>query len=246
MSATHRKKKERLEASDECFTPPGLARACVDRLIADGWVRNPETMRTLEPSCGAMAWVKALLAKGFTRERLVANDINLLLGLAVNPDYEGIDLTSRDFLRAGFHKFDLVVGNPPYNDTMAHLEVSLEALTPTGVLAYLLPIGWFTAQGGKERSRQSWLKGEGKLSHVYLVTPRPKFREGPGTDSSAYALVVWAPGARRGTGFDIIDWLAERDVDDEAARPAKEAARAAARQAKKVKREALRLGSTAP
>jgi len=246
MSATHRKKIERLESSDACYTPPGLARACVDRLIVDGWVRNPETIRTLEPSCGEMAWVKALLWKGFARERLTANDSNPMPGVAVNPDFEGIDLQSRDFLRAGFRDFDLVVGNPPYNDTMAHLEVSLEALTPTGVLAYLLPIGWFTAQGGKERSRQAWLNGDGKPTHVYLVTPRPKFREGSGTDFAAYAMVVWATGARRGAGVDIIDWFDAREMDDEEARPAKEAARLAAKVAKKAKLEALRLGLVAP
>jgi hypothetical protein len=246
MSVTHRKKEERLESADACYTPPGLARACVDRLIVDGWVRNPETMRVLEPTCGEMAWVKALLGKGFARDHLVANDTNPIPGWTVNPEFTGIDLHSRDFLRAGFHGFDLVVGNPPYNDTMAHLEVSLEALTSTGVLAYLLPIGWFTAQGGKDRTRQAWLNAEGKPAHVYLVTPRPKFREGTGTDSAAYAMVVWATGARRGAGFDIIDWFDAREMDDEEARPAKEAARLVAKAAKKAKLEALRLGLVAP
>jgi hypothetical protein len=228
MSATHRKKEERLDASDACFTPPGLARAAIARLLADGWVRNPETLRVLEPSCGAMAWVKALLAKGFDPERLLANDVNLLPGLAVDPAYEGLEIHSLDFLRAEYRGFDLIVGNPPYNETMAHLEVSFEALSPMGVLAYLLPIGWFTAQGD-DRSRQTWLRGEGKPSHAYLVTPRPKFREGPGTDSATYVLMVWAPGARRFAGFDILDWYAEREVDDAEKAAKKAAARIAAK-----------------
>jgi len=203
-----------------------LARAAVKWLISDGWVRNPETTSVLEPSCGEMAWVTALLGNGFARDKLLANDVNLSGKWTTHPDFEDLDLRARDFLRADYRNFDLIVGNPPYNDTMAHLEVSFAALTSTGVLAYLLPIGWFTAQGD-DGSRQAWIQGEGKPAHVYLVTPRPKFREGPGTDSAAYAMVVWAPGARRSSGFDILDWYSEREIDNIAKAEAKKAAKAA-------------------
>jgi hypothetical protein len=185
------------------------------RLVQDGWIRNPEVVRMLEPSCGAFAWVRAAIAIGIPAVRILANDLNLDAVAEIPEDLHGVRFESQNFLNAEFCEFDLIVGNPPYNDTMAHLEVSFNALTPTGILAQLLPIGWFTAQGGKDRTRQQWLDCEGKPAHVYLITPRPKFREGPGTDSAAYALVVWAPGARRSTGFDILDWLDDRTIDDD-------------------------------
>ena len=233
MSATHRTKEVRLNEADAYYTQPGLARACLAQLVRDGWVRAPECTTMLEPSCGAFAWVNAAIDMGFKPGLITANDINLkwpsddpvLQSLVA----QGMQVACHDFTKTNAFRYqDLICGNPPYNDIMAHLEVSFESLSSMGIVAYLLPIGWFTAAGQtggrrSERTRQVWLANEGRLAHVYLATPRPKFREGPGTDSASYALAVWAPGAYRGTGFSILDWYDEREKDIARAKELKQA-----------------------
>lgn len=225
MSATHRTKAERQNSPDEYYTPPGLAREGVKRLIADGWVRDIERTRVLEPSCGDMAWVKALLGKGFSKDKLVANDINLSGKWTTDPTFADVDMRARDFLKADYRGFDLVVGNPPYNDIWAHIEEALNAMHPTGILVYLLSTTWFTANG-EDGARRKWIQGEGKPSFMYLCTPRPKFKETGGTDSAAYGLFIWSPGIRAASGFDILDWYDEREIDYEVAKAAKKAAKA--------------------
>jgi hypothetical protein len=225
MSATHRTKDERRNSLDEYYTPPGLAREGVKRLIRDGWIRDRERTKVLEPSCGNMAWVKALLGNGFSRDKLLANDVNLSGKWTTNLEFSDLDLRARDFLNASYKGFDLVIGNPPYNDIMAHIEEAFAAMTSTGILAYLLSTTWFTANG-EDGSRRRWIQNEGKPTFMYLCTPRPKFRETGGTDSAAYGLFIWAPGVRAASGFDILDWYDEREIDYAEAKAAKAIAKA--------------------
>lgn len=218
MSATHRTKEERLVSSDKYYTKPGLARKCITTLIEDGWVRDPARTRVLEPSVGRGAWLNALILHKFETKNIWVNDIDVaIVRKAVvgfnQYEYEGMTCWQRDALDLKPSLgWDLICGNPPFNDAGSHIEVSLSLLSPMGVLAYLLPIGWFTARG-KQHSRISWIKTDGKPRHLYLITPRPSFSDS-GTDSATYVLAVWAPGAKGfATTLSIIDWYEERETD---------------------------------
>jgi hypothetical protein len=213
-----------MESADEYYTQPGLARQCVTTLLRDEWFPKDGT-RFLEPSCGAMAWVRALMQAGVSAENIVANDINLSGVVTTNPEFVGVDLRARDFLKADYRGFDVVLGNPPFNDIMSHIEIGLEALKGPGILVYLLPYVWFTANGDAN-SRRLWVTGAGKPAASYLITPRPKFKETGGTDSAAYGLFVWTSIRHTGKSiFDVIDWYDEREKDRAAEKAAKFAAR---------------------
>lgn len=215
MSATHRTKEERLVSSDAYYTKPGLARKCIATLIEDGWVRDPASTKVLEPSVGRGAWVRALLGRGFVPRYIWVNDLDLSLfrdEIQKRPVDPGMIYWELDALKLGPMGWDLIVGNPPFNDAGSHIEQCLTYLSPMGVLAFLLPIGWFTARG-KQHSRISWIKTDGKPRHLYLITPRPSFSDS-GTDSATYVLAVWAPGSKGfATTLSILDWYEERDDD---------------------------------
>lgn len=210
MSATHRTKKQKLDSPDQYYTPPGLARVCVRALVQDQWVRHPEHTTVLEPQVGKFSWIRALSKHRFDSNRIWVNDENLDV---VPSDCRVISATNFDALKIPDPriKWDLIVGNPPFNDAGPHIEAALSYLSPMGILAFLLPIGWFTAQG-KDRSRQIWLAGDAKPSHKYLITPRPSFQES-GTDSATYAFVIWAPGSGLQSTTSTLDWFDEREID---------------------------------
>lgn len=216
MSTTHRTKAERTASNDAYYTQPGLARACIQTLVRDGWIRDATRTRMLEPSCGQFAWVKAAIQAGVPKCYIHAIDVDQFLKLPF--ELNGIQFMNQDFTTD--HQccaYDLICGNPPFNAIEAHLEASFEAVSETGIIAYLLPVLWFTAAGPLNQ-RKNRLLGAWKPSHQYLITPRPTFREKAGSDSAAYALWVWAPGMRRHSGFDILDWESERSKDREVAK----------------------------
>lgn len=196
MSSTTRSKAVRDGSLDDYGTPWALSLAAVRCLVADGHT-DPRAV-VLEPSCGSGSWINALRECGFDLKRI--HGIDLRKWAVEQLPCKG---TVGDFLKqdvAG--KYNLIVGNPPFNDADAHVRHALGGLAPGGVLAFLLRFGWFTAEKPQRDvkgvrvgdSRRDLVWGVGprcnRPVHIYIVMPRPSFT-GDGQDSATYCVAVW-------------------------------------------------------
>lgn len=217
MSATRRTKAAKAESTDLYPTPPALALAAVRALVSDGWISPTHEPLILEPSVGTGAWARALLSEGFAPDTIDVGDIDREL---VDRSPTTGNRFVGDFLSLQVQKrYDVIVGNPPYNDATRHVAKSLGLLAHGGVCALLLRDGWMAAalsreidESRPERHRRTWLwgadgnSGAAKPRHIYLVMPRPSFRsKGGGSDASTYVIPVW--GATPSTALPTFSGL---------------------------------------
>lgn len=180
---------------DAYFTPPALAGVCLSWLVRDGFYRAGTV---LEPSCGMGAFVAAA--------RTVAGNADID-ALDINPEHrsDAYNAGATRFRDCNFlsfdgpETFDLIVGNPPFSDALAHVEKALSLRSPWGSVAFLLRLAFLETQ---ER-RPFWKQNP--ASKVYVFSQRPSFTGG-GTDSAAYGLFVWQRGWTRPTELEVVSW----------------------------------------
>lgn len=102
----------------------------------------------------------------------------------------GVNVIIGDFLSMEFEKrYDLVIGNPPFNLAMEFVEKSLGLLKPGGMLIFLLR----TAFMESTRRFPFWQKPEHQIAGLYTLHIRPSFT-GHGTDATSYSWFIWEPG----------------------------------------------------
>lgn len=188
------------DALDRYYTPPGVARACVDALELES-----APQRTLEPSIGCGAFARAALERWPDTE---------LWGVDLDPAAAGLQLPDRRRRIVGdwpsvassfsSHKQacpDLVIGNPPYRDAESHVRAAIG--TGAQAVAFLLRLGFLAG-----RARGAGLWAEHPPAEVHVLVGRPSFSANGRTDSQEYALFVWRsawlPFARQPP---IIRWL---------------------------------------
>jgi hypothetical protein len=105
-----------------------------------------------------------------------------------------------DFLNIPFDApFDLVIGNPPYNEAEAFVRRSLAHLRPDGWLVFLLRLSFAESVG-----RFLMFTHELPPFSVVVCSDRPSFTGDGKTDASAYAYFVWNKGYQ---GKTILDWV---------------------------------------
>ncbi len=188
MSATTQPKRD--GQLDAYYTPDNVARACV------GTLGNLRGLACLEPHAGGGAFVRALMAAGGI---VTANDIDPnapgLMGLTVS--HVGDFLRTRD-MNAQYIEQQWIVGNPPFNEAGAHVRHALGIAT-VGV-GFLLRLAFL--EGAKRRA--FWR--EHPAAEVHVLVNRPSFTGG-GTDSAAYAWMVWRRGVTD-THLRHLDWRA--------------------------------------
>lgn len=166
MTAAPRRK------GDSYPTPTVLAQAIVHRLIEDGII-NPETQsRVLEPSAGSGNFVRALAEQGFSNITAVEPQLKSFLKLEKSkvPGLTARQETLEEFLQGPlFHRFPLIVGNPPFSLGESHVRLCFDHLTEGGIMAMLLPLPFFVSEGRRE------LWEETDLFRVYPLRQRPSF-----------------------------------------------------------------------
>lgn len=200
MSATNRG-AERVK--DDCYvTNPGLALAIVDRLLGkDADTASPlivphTNYSVCEPSAGVGVFVKAV--KSRIDCAVTAVECNPAFGKKLlQSGADNVEIGDW-LLHEG--SYDLIIGNPPFNEAEYHVRHAVRQLKPgTGRLAYLLRLNFL---GSMERT-DFWAKY--RPIKVYAITPRPDFltpeltpvlnKHGKkGTDATEYALFVWSRG----------------------------------------------------
>lgn len=203
MSRTSRTAAER-RTLDRYYTPDEVARACVATLpILDG-----DTV--LEPSAGGGAFLRAV-REAFPSSRLRALDLDPCSPARL-PEHGGFEVEHADFgawAPPEGERIEWVVGNPPYNVAIEHVEAGLR-IARVGV-AFLLRLTFLESV---ERV-SFWRETGGSLDEVRVLARRPSFT-GTGTDSMAYGWFVWNRRAR-GPARLVPGWV-WRDGDDAAPR----------------------------
>lgn len=112
---------------DRFYTPARLAEVIVDALAMEA----PRTV--LEPSVGGGAFARAVLRR-WPRVALCGLDVDpQALGQKWCRDFAVMDASTAHLAPA----YDLIVGNPPFGDALAHVQAMLD-LRPQ-VLAFILP-----------------------------------------------------------------------------------------------------------
>jgi hypothetical protein len=177
MSATNRGRTR--AAHDEYATPPWP----VHRLLEA--VSLPSG-RWLEPSAGRGAIIRAV--------RQVRNDV-CWIACERQERHEGRLqalaplVHDGDFLELSPGRFDVVIGNPPYDQA---LDFVTRALPLAPVVVFLLRLNWLASA-----ARNALMRSH--APDVYVLPDRPSFRGG-GSDSTEYAWFVWHGDARRAAG----------------------------------------------
>lgn len=167
---------------DAYYTPPTLAAAIAARVAL--LVAAPAAV--LEPSSGGGAFVRAARATWPTA-KITAVDVFEGCRIFASP---ADAFVCSSFLEYGGGPFDLIIGNPPYNEAEDHVSHALALLKPGGLLAFLLRGSFLGSEG---RNRRIWASGLG--AYVAPISPRPSFTGG-GTDSAEYCLFGWVKGSR--------------------------------------------------
>lgn len=186
MSRTSRTAATR-RSLDRYYTPDEVAQACVATLpILDG-----DTV--LEPSAGAGAFLRAVRAS-FPCSRLRALDLDPASPARL-PENGGFEVEHADFgtwAPPEGERVEWVVGNPPYNSAIEHVEAALRVAS-VGV-AFLLRLTFL-----ESLDRVSFWRSTGaSLDEVRVLARRPSFT-GSGTDSMAYGWFVWNRRTRGAT-----------------------------------------------
>lgn len=82
--------------------------------------------------------------------------------------------------------FDLIIGNPPYDQAESFVCQSLKFLKNDGELIYLLPLNFLASMG-----RYTLFVHEYPLEQVIICSDRPSFTGDGKTDSREYAFFKW-------------------------------------------------------
>lgn len=229
MSATNRGGERLLD--DGYNTPVPLARAICSMLLADGHAKPDADV--LEPSVGGGAFAYAVDA---IMDPNVLDMVDFKIREGIHM-LEG-DTFEQDFLTFGGGKarqrYDLVIGNPPYEHAEEHVRHALTLLKPDGTLAFLLRVNFLA---GIDRHKGLWK--ECPPSYVYVLDKRPSFgnsfkckpcneksfepktverRDCPScgkpmkkttSDSTEYGLYVWRRGLDSEPVIRFMSWKTE-------------------------------------
>lgn len=155
--------------------------------------------RILDPGAGTGVWGDVARER-WPQARIVGAE------LSTEPPTAAYDAWRHgDFLTMPFYeRFDLVIGNPPYNIAEDMIRRSLDLIADGDFCVQLLRLGFL-----ESLSRAKGLFREHPPLKVGVYAKRPSFQEDQRTDATAYAAFCWMKGY---TGKPQVEWL----IDDSA------------------------------
>lgn len=189
--SSHPKRRERRDAD---FYP--TPRAVTDPLVRLLDIRIEQ--RVLEPSCGSGNWIRSL----WDHHTVLPDAVELyperypeLVGAPVRQLWKG---RFEDYIPDW--RYDWIVGNPPYDRAVHHVQQALFLLRPGGHAAMLLRSGFsHTAERALFiRQFPPWRE--------YALTERPPFDDSGQTDSTEYVFYVWRRGWTGDTVRRYVSW----------------------------------------
>lgn len=192
-----KQKSERTRVEFDLYpTPQGLCNAALSLIPTDF-----EYFWVLDPGAGGGEWAKAAYERKRNR-----NYIGVELRDAPAPWWFDVWLPKTDFLTWdgaawGNYRYDLVVGNPPYEHAEAFIRKSLSLTRPGGYVLFLLRLAFLESQ-----SRGAGLWRECPPKRVAVCSKRPSFTGNGKTDATAYAVYLWQKGWQGSTSLSWLEW----------------------------------------
>lgn len=179
---------EKRNKDDAYYTPENVAKACTHFVE----MRYKINQRALDIGCGEGIFGKTL----FHRSKLLFNEYHIT-GIDINFENHKhqniIDFYKEAYFGASFldlpkpeHKYDLVIGNPPYGAFQEIFEYAWnDWLSDSGEIIWLLPLKYM--QGDKRYKR---IFSDGHLKSVNPFVDRIPFKGNQPFDQ--HALFVWS------------------------------------------------------
>lgn len=162
-----------MKKDDKFYTPSYVIQALLDhhKLIPP----------ILEPAAGELA-ISQMIEKHIN-QKVVTNDIDKNMPTD----------THRDFLECMFSVslldlYPTIVTNPPFCLAQEFIEQARRLINPGGDVIMLLKINFL----GSTKRVPFWR--DNPLYKIIIVTPRPPFKQGSGTDNCEYAWFIWRDG----------------------------------------------------
>lgn len=159
-------------------TPPDVVNLLIDNIDLTKWGRD-----VLEPNAGNGSICRVIKDK-YPTKKLTAIEIR-------DSEFDSLCECSDEVLIGDYitmpiaSKYDIIVGNPPFNIAMECILKSLSLLKDDGVLIFLLRTAFL-----ESKTRYDfWQKNP--ISNIYVLSKRPSFTGGKGTDSASYSWFVW-------------------------------------------------------
>lgn len=148
----------------------------------------------LDPCCGDGAILDALHACGWGKSWLFGFDIDRERANIASG--KGHAVARVDALAEGvWDAHPLTILNPPFSQAETFVRRSIEEASQyRGTVAALLRLAFLEGKGRAKFHRDH-------PSDVFVLSKRPSFT-GKGTDSCAYAWLIWAPG--RGGRWSVL------------------------------------------
>jgi hypothetical protein len=97
--------------------------------------------------------------------------------------------------------FDLILGNPSYQNVEATIRAGWDLLAPAGTMLFLLPLRFLASQ-----SRRDGLFREIPPKSVTVCSKRPSFQADGKTNATDFGLFLWS---RCWRGTPALKWLKE-------------------------------------
>lgn len=181
---------------DIFYTPPQVVSYCLARLLVGHGVGSPD--RVLDAGAGMGAWGQ-VMRELHDAVRLTGVEYRIVepppvwYGTWITGDFKTCRLPNDG-------EYNLVMGNPPFNQAEAFVRRAWSATVQGGYVSFLLRLAFL--EGG-HRGKNFWPKYPPK--HVDVLVNRPSFTGG-GTDMAAYALFTWQKGYEGQATIDWLDW----------------------------------------
>jgi hypothetical protein len=150
----------------------------------------------LEPSAGSGNFVRTLRKLGYT---------NHITGVEVRGNEVSElekycdEVICGDFLTYNFTQtYDIIFGNPPYNQAMDFVTKSLGLLDRHGALILLLRTAFLESK----KRHEFWQANP--VTRLWVLSERPSFTGDGNTDNSSYSWFIWEKGFAKNQEIKVI------------------------------------------
>jgi hypothetical protein len=201
-------------AFDFYRTPEGLVESAMNE-IAGHWLPHIPRM-ALDPGAGDGVWGK-WVKHHLPKTTLIGVELR---GETIQPEWYDVWVWKSFLDYQPAHKFQLIVGNPPYKHAEDFVQHGLELLHPdSGVMVFLFKTSFLESIGRWERLFQ-W--SEKSPTTVYQLPRRVSFSGDGKTNAEAYAVFEWNNYMRKNSTDTRLRWLGhnndmqfnwEKDID---------------------------------
>lgn len=184
MSSTGRGFERR---KDDYYATPSW---CVDWLLP---MIDLPGGRWLEPGAGDGAIIRAVSAH---RRDIAWTAVELDSARAANMLVDtATTVLSRDFLETTLPEFSVAIGNPPFHLAQEFVE---HAMRQAREVVFLLRLNFLGSQ-----KRRAFFSRVG-MPDVFVLSKRPAFIVGAGTDSCEYAWFRWPQSPRKRGSMTVL------------------------------------------